>query len=43
MIGDFNGYGIIAAILVVIITIIIGAIYSLCKNCKGTNSRKINL
>lgn len=36
MIGDFNGYGIIAAILVVIITIIIGAIYSLCKNCKGS-------
>lgn len=44
MIGDFNGYGVIAAIVVVLVTIVAGGIYTLLKNRKkGMNSEKINL
>lgn len=34
MIGEFNGYAVIAAILVILITIVAGGTYSLLRNCK---------
>lgn len=44
MIGEFNGYGVIAAILVILITIIASGVYTFFKKRKkGMNSRKINL
>lgn len=44
VIGEFNGYGVVAAILVVLITIVAGGIYTLLNiRKKGINSRKINL
>ncbi|XP_018394267.1 PREDICTED: Niemann-Pick C1 protein-like [Cyphomyrmex costatus] len=35
MIGEFNGYGVIAAVLVILITIIIGGIYTVIKKRKN--------
>jgi len=47
MIGTFNGYGVVAAILVVLITIVTSGLYTLYtlfKNRKkGMNSKKIDL
>lgn len=47
MIGKFNGYGVIVAIIVIFITIIAGCItfvITLLKKCKkGINNRKIDL
>lgn len=34
MLGEFNGYGVITAILVVVITIVAGGVYTLCKKRK---------
>jgi len=47
IIGNFNGYGVVAAILVVLITIVTSGLYTLYifkKNRKkGINSKKIDL
>ncbi|KAL0126706.1 hypothetical protein PUN28_005221 [Cardiocondyla obscurior] len=34
MIGEFNGYGVVAAIVVVLITIIVGGTYTLLRKCR---------
>jgi len=44
MIGEFNGYGVIAAIVVVLVTIVASGTYTLHKTCKkGMTNKKINL
>ncbi|XP_011865983.1 PREDICTED: Niemann-Pick C1 protein-like [Vollenhovia emeryi] len=39
MIGDLNGYGVVAAILVILITIVAGGTYTLCRNRKKGSIR----
>ncbi|KYN10247.1 PREDICTED: Niemann-Pick C1 protein-like isoform X1 [Trachymyrmex cornetzi] len=39
MIGEFSGYGVIAAILVILITIIVGGIYTVIKKRKNGSSK----